>query len=326
MPIKKLSYTVLEADSGRVDRLVARLLDFARARVRGLVDHGGVHINGLACHDAGAPIALGDRLELEYDPQRKYREKAPERKTQGFTVVFKDEFLSVVNKEAGILTVPTDRRETHTLADLLSRHLAAGQSRGPKVCVIHRLDRDTSGLLVFAQSHKIADSLIAQFAARKPEREYTAIVAGQLEQDQGEIRSLLSSDKSLNQRSGARGELAITHYRVVARYPGASEIAVNLETGRRNQIRVHFAEMGHPILGDVRYESAKAMHPAWPYKRLALHARVLGFQHPVTGRVMRFEAEAPEEFKAFARSASTKAMKITRSAFSAGTDPSLIFR
>jgi 23S rRNA pseudouridine1911/1915/1917 synthase len=105
----------------------------------------------------------------------------------------------------------------------------------------------------------------------------------------------------LNQKSSSRGELAITHYRVITRYSDSTLVAVNLETGRRNQIRVHFAEMGHPILGDVRYEKDRAFHPNWPYKRLALHARMLGFSHPVTRRELRFETELPEEFKKFSR-------------------------
>jgi 23S rRNA pseudouridine1911/1915/1917 synthase len=301
MPLKKQTYCVLETDEGRIDILVARLLGFSRARVRGLMDHEGVTLNGTECLDYGAQVMARDLVGLSYDPERKYREKPAERKTHGFSLVFRDEHLAIVNKEAGILTVPTDRREKNTLVDLLSNHLAGGQSRGPKVCVVHRLDRDTSGLLVFGQRPAIAEDLIRQFSARKPEREYYAIVAGKLAQDQGEIRSLLQTDKALNQKSSSRGELAITHYRVITRYPDTSLVAVNLETGRRNQIRVHFAEMGHPILGDVRYEKDRALHPNWPYKRLALHARMLGFSHPVTRRELRFETELPEEFKKFSR-------------------------
>jgi 23S rRNA pseudouridine1911/1915/1917 synthase len=302
MPLKKLNYRVLDADAGRLDILIARLLDFSRARVRGLIDHEGVHLNGEACLDYGAHVAADDLLLLSYDPERKYREKPPERKPHGFSLVFRDEHLAIVNKEAGILTVPTDRREKNTLVDLLSNFLSGGQSRAPKVSVVHRLDRDTSGLLVFAQRPAIAENLIKQFSARKPEREYYAIVAGKLGKDKGEIRSLLHTDKALNQKSGSSGELAITHYRVITRFADATLLAVNLETGRRNQIRVHFAEMGHPILGDARYESDRAAHPAWPYKRLALHARMLGFSHPMTRRELRFETDLPDEFQKFSRS------------------------
>ena len=100
-----------------------------------------------------------------------------------------------------------------------------------------------------------------------------------------------------------QGELAITHYQVLTRYSDATLVKVQLETGRRNQIRAHFAEMGHPVLGDERYEPALARHRAWTYKRLALHARVLGFTHPGDGRAVRFEAEVPREFGVFDQSA-----------------------
>lgn len=299
MAIKTVSYEVNGADAGRVDALLAKLLGYPRSRVRGLIDHEGIFINGEDCRDCGTQVASGDRLKLKYDPQRKYREKPPERKPQGLNIVYSDEHLVVVNKEAGILTVPTDRRESHTLVGMLSRYLAAGRYRAPKVSVIHRLDRDTSGLLVFAQHPRIAADVIKQFAAHKPERSYDAIVAGHLAENQGTIRTRLSSDQSLTQRSGPVGELAVTHYKVVSRFADTTLIAVNLETGKRNQIRAQFSELGHPILGDSRYEATIAAHRSWPYKRLALHARVLGFTHPVSGRPLRFEAELPPEFKKF---------------------------
>lgn len=307
MASKELKHQVVEQETGRIDVLVARLTGFARSRVRGLVDHGGVRLNDNPCADAGARIAAGDVVTVVFDPARKYREKPVERATHGFTVVYSDEHLVVVNKEPGILTVPTSRGERQTLVDLLSTHLGRGQRSRGKVSVVHRLDRDTSGLLVFGRTPAVAKDLIAQFAAHKPEREYAAIVAGEVAQDKGTIRSHLATDKALNQRSvdqrvkGQRGELAITHYDVQARYGDATLVAVKLETGRRNQIRVHFSEMGHPILGDVRYRAEEAVHRLWPHKRLALHARVLGFRHPITKKILRFEAALPKEFGAWRR-------------------------
>lgn len=230
-----------------------------------------------------------------------------------FEVVYVDEHLVVVEKPAGLLTVPTPRGESNTLVHRLASHLAKGRGRPPRVSVVHRLDRDTSGLLVFGRTPNVADALIAQFAARKPEREYAALVKGRLTRDQGTITSHLATDKALNQRSvrnpGRRrskaelGELAVTHFKVDTRLADATWLIVRLETGRRNQIRAQFAEQGHPILGDRRYEAARARHPAWPYDRLALHARVLGFVHPVTQEALRFEARIPREFVEFARRA-----------------------
>ncbi len=301
MAEKTIDYELKKVDEGRADLVVARLTELSRARVRGLFDHGGVRLNGASLDDPGARVGVGDQLNLVFDPARRYKEKPAARATRGFTVVFVDQHIVVVDKQAGILTVPTTAGEGKTLVDLLSTHLNQGQPRRTKVSVVHRLDRDTSGLLVFGRTPQMAQRVIDQFVARKPQREYAAISAGRLEKDKGVIRSHLATDKALNQRSVSKhGELAVTHYEVKERYRDATLVVVRLETGRRNQIRVHLAELGHPILGDTRYRPDMATHAAWPYKRLALHARVLGFNHPATGETLSFESELPGEFAAFA--------------------------
>ncbi len=304
MPLREVSYRVKEQESGRADLLVARLLKFSRSQVRALADAGGIYLNGQVCPDASFSIGADDHLILKYDPQRRYREKSQpwEKPVRGFKVLFEDEDLIVVDKEAGLLTVPTDKREETTLIDRLSRYVNPKNPARGKVSVVHRLDRDTSGVLVFGKSPGVAADLIKQFAARKPERNYIAIVSGNLASERGEFRSHLSTDEALNQRSGTVGQLAITHFQVEARLQNASWVSVRLETGRRNQIRVHLAEAGHPILGDVRYRSEDARHGAWAYRRLALHAQSLGFIHPRNGISLRFEAPIPEEFLKFRRS------------------------
>src|SRR5262249_52015609 len=156
------------------------------------------------------------------------------------------------------------------------RHV--GKARG--AYSVHRLDRGVSGLLVFGKTPEIVRQLKDQFAASKPEREYVAIVAGQMRQQHGTFESLLATDKDLTRFSTddeTIGQLAITTFRVVKMLGAATLVQVRLETGRRNQIRVHFAEAGHPVLGDPRYEPERAAHRRWPHKRLALHARLLGF-------------------------------------------------
>ncbi len=318
MPQKQLIYKIEAGDEGRVDRIVARLTDFSRSRVRGLMLHGGVSINQEVTADAGALLVSGDELKIDYDEARKYRDagplSAPVRSdgrskvggSQRFQLIHQDETLVIVNKEAGLLTVPTEKRESQNLVDLLSRMV--NPNRRTKLSLIHRLDRDTSGLLAFGQDQRAADSLIEQFAARKPKRIYAAIVKGTLKDKSGTIESYLQTDKALNQKSNTKGqgELAITHYEVIETLKNATLIQVQLETGRRNQIRAHFAELGHPVLGDQRYHKEKAQHPAWPHKRLALHARSLGFQHPATGETMHFEIELPKEFLQFVSSQKPK--------------------
>ena len=313
MPTKIVDKKIEPQDAGRVDAFVARTLIWSRARVRGLIDHGGVVRNAAIVEDGGQKIGPGDQVVITFDPERQYREKPRERPTRGFQVAYEDEHLIVVDKEAGILTVPTPKGETNTLVDRISAYVGKGGGRTKKVAVVHRLDRETSGLLVFGRDPAVAKNIIAQFAAHKPEREYAALVAGRVARDRGTVDTHLVTDKALNQKSvvvGSRGaptqgERAITHFRVESRFAGATLVAVNLETGRRNQIRVHFAEMGHPVLGDQRYQAERAAHANWPYDRLALHAHILGFRHPVTGRPLRFEAAMPREFQTFVRDVKT---------------------
>jgi 23S rRNA pseudouridine1911/1915/1917 synthase len=158
-----------------------------------------------------------------------------------------------------------------------------------------------------AKSLAVAEQLRNQFAARKPDRQYIAILAGLVPSDSGTVRNYLATDEKLNRyavEDPNQGELAITHYRVRQRWQDATLVEVRLETGRRNQIRVHLADLGHPILGDPRYRRDLATHRAWPYRRIALHAESLGFEHPSTGQPMRFVAQWPQEFRDFQRSMS----------------------
>ncbi|MCU0982066.1 MAG: RNA pseudouridine synthase, partial [Pirellulaceae bacterium] len=200
-------------------------------------------------------------------------------------------------------TVPTRRGETNTLVDKVSeyvRHVAGER----QAFVAHRLDRGVSGLLVLGKTREISQAIRDQFALHKPEREYMAIIAGILDQDQGTFESLLATDRDLNRFSTEDAEIgqrAVTHFRVMKRLTDATLVRVWLETGRRNQIRVHFAEAGHPVLGDPRYEPRRAVHPRWRSKRLALHARQLGFDHPVTGKHLRFVSPLPVEMERFLR-------------------------
>lgn len=310
MPWKEISHRVSSPECGRADRLVATLLSFSRAQVRALTEAGGVKINGETCLDPGRQLQESDELSLRFDTQRRYREKSPVRPpaTHGFRVLYEDEDLIVVDKEAGILTVPSERLDSQTLLHQIARYWNPQKPERARPAVVHRLDRDTSGALVFGKSAWAAGQLIEQFAARKPERRYVAIVQGRLERESGRIESLLSSDLSLTQRSGTRGELAITHYEVRERFHASSWVELELETGRRNQIRVHLSELGHPILGDRRYGPELSAHSRWPHRRLALHALRLGFKHPRSGADLSFEAPLPQEFLRF-RTAEKKGLR-----------------
>lgn len=299
-----VKHCVKPNESGRVDLIVQRLTNRSRTQVRGLFDHGCVSLNDEVCDDAGTRVCEADQVAINYDKNRNYKELPKKYRSPIFDLVFEDEWILVIDKKAGYLTVPTDHHEPNTAVGALCQYMSMGKPKRRMVSIIHRLDRDTSGLLVFAKSEKIAQDIKSQFEKRKPLREYLAIVAGRLENSKGTFKSFLATDKGLNQYSTPdedEGKLAITHYQVKQILKDTTFVSVTLETGRRNQIRVHFSEKGHPVLGDIRYEPQLASHPRWKAKRLALHAALLGFKHPVTGKDLIFRSKTPEEFDIFVK-------------------------
>lgn len=296
------STIVPDPPAASVGRVVAALIGLSNKKVRGMFDHGCVTVNGSPCAHAGEKVQAGDQVEVSYDPARGYPEKKRAWEDVAFSIVFEDPHLIVVNKAANVLTVATERGgERNTLVDRVSYYLKhTGRRR--EALVVHRLDRGVSGLLVFAKSQRMLAALQDQFKQRKPDRRYIAIVAGMLERESGTYRSHLATGKSLNQystRDESRGELAITHYRLQQKLTDSTVVEVQLETGRRNQIRVHFADHGHPVLGDPRYGRSKSRHDRWPDSRIALHALSLGFVHPATGKPLRFESELPKSMQRF---------------------------
>ncbi len=301
MAMTTLSTTIDAANAGRVDLVVRQRSGSSRSQVRGLVDHGCVSINGAPCETTAAPVAAGDFVSIRYDPKQRYHKKMKRRDDRTLNISFEDDHLIVVDKSAGLLTVPTDRNERNTLVERVSIYLSRSR-RKREAWIVHRLDRDVSGLLVFGKHKPIADRLIEQFKQRKPQRVYTAIVAGVVSRDDGTFRSHLATGKNLDRfsaRPSRKTEAAITHYRVLRRMSDTTLVAVTLETGKRNQIRVHLADAGHPVLGDPRYKTRQAMHPRWIRKRIALHAKSLGFEHPVTGKAMTFESPLPTALQNF---------------------------
>ena len=302
MPLQKQSFVVPPASCGRLDRALHLLTALPWSQVRGLITGQCVTLNGALCAALDAVVQPEDKIELTFDSHQRYHEKIAGPKGCPFTIVHEDEHLMVVDKAARILTVPTAKREKNTLIHALQQYVSRGKKVFLRVEIVHRLDRGVSGLLVFARNGRVAEALRTQFAAHTTDREYVAIVAGRLETDSGTFRTYLATGKNLSRYSTddpEKGELAITHYRVETRLHDTTVVRVRLETGRRNQIRVHFAEAGHPVLGDPRYSPDEAKHRRWRCHRLALHAATLGFEHPTTGKRVSFSSLLPSEFLTF---------------------------
>lgn len=301
MAMTTLSTTVEEASVGRVDLVVRQLAGSSRSQVRGMMDHGCVSINGVVCPSVAAHVNVGDVVSIRFDPTQRYREKKKRWDDRTFSILFEDDHVIVVDKAAGTLTVPTDHHEKNTLVERVGVYLSHSRSLR-QAWVVHRLDREVSGLLVFGKQEAVADQLIKQFKRRKPQRVYNAIVAGVIADDAGTFQSHLATGKNLDRyvtQPSAKTERAITHYRVLCRMSDTTLVEARLETGKRNQIRVHFAHAGHPVLGDPRYETKKAKHPRWIRNRIALHATSLGFDHPVSGEAVMFESPMPSALQKF---------------------------
>lgn len=204
-----------------------------------------------------------------------------------YRIVHEDVHLLVADKDPGILTVPIPGKHSRNLKELLDQYLT---SQKRKALPVHRIDRYTSGLVVFAKNEKAKARLVTQFRARSPERVYLALVRGEGMEAQGTLRHRLElTTDGFRQRVVRKGGTeAVTHYRVAERFPGVTLLEVRLESGLKNQIRVQFRAAGHPLVGDRHYSPGESREVQ--LKRQALHAWKLGFVHPGTGKPVRYEA------------------------------------
>jgi 23S rRNA pseudouridine1911/1915/1917 synthase len=263
------------------DRLRALFPDSSGRSLKQWLESGRVEVNGRVSRDGRAVVRAHDRVELGG------RGRVPFPK--GLGLVYQDEAIVVVDKPARLLTVATERERDRTAYHLLWDYLQAQRPRA-RPFIVHRLDRETSGLLVFAKSPEAKQLLQAQFEARTVQRVYTALVKGHVLLQSGTLESRLVEDRSLRVHTaqGPEGKTAITRYRALARGQDTTLLELSLDTGRRRQIRVHLAAIGHPIVGDREHGG-----PGGQFRRLCLHATRLGFIHPGSGKAMRFESAAP---------------------------------
>ena len=246
------------------------------------LESGRIELNGRVCRDGRIMVNARDRVVLGT------RGRVPF--PRGLGLVHEDAAIVVVDKQPGLLSMATERERERTAYRLLWAYLAAQRPRA-RPFIVHRLDRETSGLLVFAKSEATKRHLQAQFEARTVERVYVALVRGKVRRETGTLESRLVENKSLrvHPTSGPEGKTAITSYRVIGHGQDTTLLELSLGTGRRRQIRVQLAAIGHPIVGDRDHGG-----PSGPFRRLCLHAKRLGFVHPTTGTPMRFDSAAPE--------------------------------
>jgi len=257
-------------------RLRAQFPDSSGRALRRWLADGRVRIDGVVVRDARAAIRPDQAVVL--GPPGRIAFPAPLR------LIHEDDDLLVVVKPPGLLTIATERERERTAYRLLWDYLAR-RSPPRRPFIVHRLDRETSGLLVFATSPAVKQALQEQFEARRVERAYVAVVEGRVRAGRGRLSSWLAEPGRERRRH------AITDYELLERRRDATLMALRLGTGRRHQIRVQLAELGHPIVGDREHGSRRS-----PIRRLCLHATRLGFVHPGTGEPVRFDSAPPEAF------------------------------
>jgi len=274
----------------------------SRGTIRRLIDEGHIRVNGRTVKPTHSPRA-GEQVEVHW-PEARPTQAQPEE--MPLDILHEDEVLLVLNKPPGLVVHPAAGHEQHTLVNALLHH-CAGQLSGiggvARPGIVHRLDKDTSGCLVIAKSDEAHLALSIQFATRKVEKIYQAIVCGEMPRDQGEIRAAIARHPSHRKRMAVdddAGRAARTSYRVLERLRGATLAEVILHTGRTHQIRVHFQFIGFPLVGDVTYGNRQnrrleeLTHYTAP--RQMLHAGQLSFTHPRTGKRLSFTAPQPEDF------------------------------
>ena len=258
----------------------------ARRTLRQMLSQRRIRVNGEICINARHSVIPGDILEIgAADVSAKL--------SHGLEVLYEDSDIIAVRKPVNLLTVATDGERERTAYACLRAWLK-DRNPGNKLFIVHRLDKFASGVLVFARSERVQALMKGLFQRHDIQRKYWAIVEGLVEKNQGTIQSYLVENRMMRMSSTddeARGKLAVTRFRVLRRMRGVSSLEVTLGTGRKNQIRVHMSEMGHPIVGDRAYGCTKD-----PLKRLGLHAFHLSFRHPVTEKPMLFETGLPPEF------------------------------
>jgi len=302
---RTLETTIPESSRGeRLDQALAGLFpDYSRTRLKAWIDAGRVRVDGQVRRPRDL-VTGGERVRVEPELEAAHSTNAAAQEI-ALDLAYEDESLLVVNKPAGLVVHPGAGNPDRTLQNALLHHDPALAAL-PRAGIIHRLDKDTSGLLVVARDLATHTALTRLLAARDVAREYVAVAVGEMTGG-GRVDAPIGRHAVDRLRMAVRadGRPAVTHYRVLTRFRGYTHVQVKLETGRTHQIRVHLAHAGFPILGDPLYGRRRSLPPAATpqltqilrtFRRQALHATRLAFEHPRTGRMLEVVADVPADF------------------------------
>jgi len=283
--MKNIEYVVI-CEGLLLDSLYRNIKHKSKNTIKNFLARGNVAVDGRVVTKYNYPLKLGQKVVVNMQQINKkiYR--------SNIDILYEDEEIIVINKPHGLLSIATEKDKTNTAYHVVGRYLK-NKNENNKIFIIHRLDKDTSGVLMFAKNEETKFLFQDNWDKIVKKRHYLAIVEGNIKKEKDTIKSYLKENKNHIVYSSSKkdGDLAITHYQVKQRSNKYTLLDVFIDTGRKNQIRVHMHDIKHPIIGDKKYGSKTN-----PIKRLGLHAYVLELVHPVTNKTLRFEAAIPQEF------------------------------
>ena len=306
----KLIINVSDEETGeRIDSFLSGKTEFTRTRIQQLIKERNIMVNGKATKSS-YKIEKDDEIVIEV-PEAETTEIKPE--NIKIDIVYEDSYIAVINKQAGLVVHPAHGHCSGTLVNAILYHIKdlSGINGEIRPGIVHRLDKDTSGLIVIAKNDKVHAALTEMFQKKKIKKTYLAILKGKLNKSEGKVVTQIGRDKNDRKKMTVidditKGKTAITNYRVISQNSLFTLVKVNIETGRTHQIRVHMRHLGYPILGDSVYGRKDNE------KRQMLHAYRLKFLHPVTGNPMEFAGEIPEDFQRALKKSDLEIDEITR--------------
>ena len=284
--MKKNPEFTVSTETALLPFLLTCLSHKSRNYAKGVLKRGQITVDGRVCTDYARPLSPGQRVGVLLS-------RSPSENKMSIPVIYEDDDLIVIDKPAGMLSISTDKESENTAYHIVTAYMKSRTKTG-RVFIVHRLDRETSGVMLLAKSERIQMALQESWEDNAIRRGYIAVVEGEISPREGRISSWLKQTKTLLVYSSDRagdGKHAITNYSALQVTDSYSLLDISLETGRKNQIRVHMKDLGHPVAGDKKYGAHTN-----PLGRLGLHAHILTVKHPITAENMTFEAKMPKIF------------------------------
>ncbi len=283
------TWEVTEDETNLLDFTTKILTDHTKTKVKSMLKHNQFAINSMPSSQFDAKLNKGDKVSINFTKSFKVFSNPR------IKLVYEDDDILVINKGYGVLSMGTDKVKDGTAYSIMREYVKYGNPRA-KVFIVHRLDRDTSGLMMLAKTPEAQEAMQHNWNNMVINRKYVAVVEGKVTEESGTIKNYLSENSQYEVYSSPDdsngGVLAVTRFKTLNSRNGYSMLELELDTGRKNQIRVHMKDFGHPIVGDRKYGAKSS-----PINRLALHAQTLRFVHPITRRDMKFETPIPLRFR-----------------------------